>query len=101
LKWGLHANVGHPWKAYYGWLFMVPLLILGFFLGREAAIVFLTIVAIFGFREFARATELHNDRIISGAVYLGITALGLVCWMTNPSDGQPGLDGLFMALPFF
>ena len=30
--------------------------ILGFFLRREAAIVFLTVVTIFGFREFARAT---------------------------------------------
>src|SRR5713101_538711 len=74
LKWGLRANVGHAWKAYCGWLFMVPLLILGFFLGREAAIVFLTAVAIFGFREFARATELYNDRIITGAVHVGIIA---------------------------
>lgn len=49
LKWGLRANIGHAWKAYCGWLFMVPLLILVFFLGREAAIVFLTIVAILSF----------------------------------------------------
>src|SRR5437667_10106061 len=79
LKWGLRANVGHAWKAYCGWLFMVPLLILGFFLGREAATVLLTLVAIFAFQEFARATELDNDLIISGAVYLGIIATGVVC----------------------
>ena len=30
LTWVLRANVGHAWKAYCGWLFMVPLLILGF-----------------------------------------------------------------------
>lgn len=101
LKWGLRANVGHAWKAYCGWLFMVPLLILGFFLGREAAIVFLTVVALCGFREFALATELHNDRIITGTVHLGIIATGVVCWMGNPSDGNPGWYGMFMALPIF
>jgi phosphatidate cytidylyltransferase len=101
LKWGLRTNVGHAWKAYCGWLFMVPLLILGFFLGREAAIGFLTVVAIFGFREFARATELCKDRIITGTVCLGIIATGVVCWMSNPADGTPGWYGLFMALPIF
>src|SRR5438105_1960463 len=101
LKWGLRANVGHAWKAYCGWLFMVPPLILGFFLGREAAIVFVTIVAGLGFREFARATRLCTDRIISGAVYLGIAVTGVACLMSDPSDGHPGWYGLFMALPVF
>ena len=72
-----------------------------FFLRAEAAIVFLTVVAIFGFREFARATALYNDRIISGTVYVGIIAIGVVCWMSDPSDGKPGWYGLFMALPVF
>src|SRR5207247_8046207 len=69
LKWGLRKNVGHAWRAYGGWLFMVPLLLLVFFLGREAGIVFVTLVAIFGFREFARATEVNGDAIVTGAVY--------------------------------
>jgi phosphatidate cytidylyltransferase len=101
LEWGLGANVGHAWNAYRGWLFIVPLLILTFFLGREAAIVFLTAVAILGFREFACATDLHTDRIISGTVCLGIIATGVVCGITNPSTGEPGWYGLFMALPVF
>ena len=101
LRWGLRANVGHAWKAYCGWLFVVPLLILVFFLGREAAIVFLTAVAVLGFREFARATELHHDRIITATVTIGIIATGVVCWMSNPSDGKPGWYGLFVALPVF
>ena len=101
LKWGLRANIGQAWKAYCGWLFMVPLLILVFFLGREAAIVFLTIVAILGFLEFACATSLYNDRIITGTVCLGIIATGGVCWINNPIDGTPGFYGLFMALPIF
>lgn len=101
LKWGVRSNVGPAWKAYCGWLLIVPLLILGFFLGREAAIIFLTFVAVIGFREFARATELCNDRFITGAVHLGIVATGIVCLVVDPGDGSPGWYGLFMALPVF
>ena len=61
LKWGFRINVGHAWTAFCGWLLMVPVLLLSYFLGREATIVFLTIVAILGFREFARATELRSE----------------------------------------
>ena len=49
LKWGLRKNVGHAWRAYCGWLFLVPILLFVFFLGREAGIVFVTLVAVFGF----------------------------------------------------
>jgi phosphatidate cytidylyltransferase len=101
LKWGLRKDVGHAWAAYGGWLFMVPLLLLAFFLGREACIVFLTLVALFGFQEFARATVLYHDRIMTGTVYLGIIATGAVCLMTDPTNGKPGWYGLFMALPVF
>src|SRR5262245_17802852 len=79
LKWGLGKNVDHAWQAYCGWLVMVPLLIGGFFLGREATVVFLTAVAILAFQEFARATELRSDHLISGAVQVGIIATGVVC----------------------
>jgi len=101
LKWGLRRNVGRAWTAYCGWLFMVPLLLLVFFLGREAIIVFLTLVAILGFQEFARATGLYHDRMITGAVYLGTLATGVVCWTPDPTDGKPGWYGLFMTLPVF
>jgi phosphatidate cytidylyltransferase len=101
LKWGLHYNVGHAWTAYCGWLLIVPLLLLGFFLGRETAILFLTVVAMIGFQEFARATEICRDRIICGAVYLGIIATGIVCLMTDPISGSSGWYGLFMVLPIF
>ena len=101
LKWGLRRNVGHAWTAYCGWLFMVPLLLLVFFLGREAVIIFLTLVAIVGFQEFARATGLSHDWISTGVVHLGISATGVVCFMTDPTDGAPGWYGLFMALPVF
>src|SRR5689334_16290399 len=79
LRWGLRKNIGHAWAAYVGWLVMVPLLLLVYFLGREAAVLFLTVLALLGFREFARAAGLSQDRGITGAVYLGISAVGLAC----------------------
>src|SRR5436190_9694181 len=74
LQWGLRKNVGPAWAAYRGWLFMVPILLVVFFLGRAAGIVFLTLVAIVGFQEFARATGVYHDGLISWAVYLGMSA---------------------------
>jgi phosphatidate cytidylyltransferase len=101
LRWGLGKNVGHAWMAYCGWLFIVPLLLICFFLGREAVIPFATLVAVLGFNEFARATGLHHDGILTWAVYLGISTIGVVSLVPDPTDGTPGWYGLFMALPVF
>ncbi len=45
LRWGLRKDVEHAWKAYGGWLVMVPLVFGVIFLGRETTIVFFTIIA--------------------------------------------------------
>jgi phosphatidate cytidylyltransferase len=101
LHWGLRKNVGHAWSAYRSWLVIVPLLLLVFFVGREACIAFVTLVAVFGFHEFARAAGLYHDAIITGVVYAGISAMGVVCLVSDPTNGKPGWYGLFMALPVF
>jgi phosphatidate cytidylyltransferase len=99
LRFWLHKDVEHAWKSYRGWLVMAPLGVGAIFLGREAAIVFFTLVAGLGFREFARATRLADDRSMTGAVYLGIVAVGVVSLITDPYFDKPGWYGLFMALP--
>jgi phosphatidate cytidylyltransferase len=101
MKWGPRKNVEHAWNAYRGWLLMVPLLCLSIFLGRAAAITFFTIVAVFAFKEFARATGLYNDWLMTGTVYLGILAVGLVSLVTDPVKETPGWYRIFMALPVF
>jgi phosphatidate cytidylyltransferase len=80
---------------------MVPLLLLCFFLGREVVIIVASLVAVLACREFALATGLAGDRIMTGAVYLGIGATGVVSLINDPRDGTPGWYGLFMALPVF
>ena len=94
-------DVEHAWRAYLAWLIMVPLLLGVIFLGRAATIVFFTAVALFGFKEFARATGLYQDWFMTGAVYLGIIAAGVLSLMNDPGQGVPGWYGLYMALPVF
>src|SRR3954452_9765329 len=71
LRWGAGRNVDHAWRAYCGWLVMVPLLLVAIFLGRAVTIVFFTTVALFGFKEFARATGLYQDWWMTGSVDMG------------------------------
>jgi phosphatidate cytidylyltransferase len=101
LRWGLRKNVEHAWQSYRGWLVMVPLTGVALFLGREATIIFFTIVALFGFKEYARATGLYADWYMTGGVYLGILAAGAASLVWDPTSHIPGWYGLFMALPVF
>ena len=101
LRWGLRKDVDHAWRSYRGWLVMIPLILLAVFLGREAAIVFFTAVAVFGCKEFARATGLYADWGMTGAVYLGILAVGATALAPDPNLGVWGWYGLFIALPVY
>jgi phosphatidate cytidylyltransferase len=91
----------HAWRAYLGWLILMPLGLGAIFLGREATIVFFTIIAMFGFKEFARATGLYADWWMTGCVYLGIIATGLASLVPDPYEDRPGWYGLFMAMPVY
>ena len=94
-------DVSSPLRTYRGWLVMIPIVLITLFVGREATIAGVTLLAGFGFREFARATGLYEDWWMTGIVYLAILALGVVTLMTDPRLDQPGWYGFFMALPTF
>lgn len=91
----------HAWRAYLGWLIMVPVVIGSIFAGRQAAIVLFTLIALIGFKEFSRATGLYRDWLMVFVVYLGITAVGIVCLIDDPTLHTPGWYGMFVALPVF
>jgi phosphatidate cytidylyltransferase len=101
LKWGLGKNVDHAWGAFLGWLIMVPGVLACIFLGRAATIVFFTLMAGFGFKEFARATGLYRDWVMTVAVYLGILAMGIISLVHDPNQPVTGWYGLFIALPVY
>jgi phosphatidate cytidylyltransferase len=97
----LGKNVSSAWSSYRGWLVMVPIVMASIFLGRSAVIVGITLLAFFGFREFARATGLYTDWLLTGTVYVGIALLGLVSHVFDPRLEGPGWYGMFMALPVY
>jgi phosphatidate cytidylyltransferase len=103
LKWGLKKEITPIWATYRSWLVMAPLLLGCIFAGREITIVFLCILSGLGFKEFARATGLYQDWWMTGAVYLGIVAVGITCLMRQPNGLEPGQGwyGLFTALPVY
>jgi phosphatidate cytidylyltransferase len=101
LRWGLRRDVSHAWQSYTSWLVMVPLIVLGIFAGRVPLIVLLSVLAIFAFKEYARATGLYRDWLMTGAVYLAIVAIGVVCAIYDPVLNVPGWYGLFAILPAY
>jgi phosphatidate cytidylyltransferase len=101
LRWGLHRNVSHAWQSYTSWLVMIPLVVVGIFAGRVPWIVLVTFLAVFAFKEYARATGLYRDRLMSGVVYVGIVATGVVSAMEDPTWHLPGWYGMFAVLPAF
>jgi len=94
-------DISAIWRTYRGWLLMAPLVLGAVFLGREATIIGLVLLASFGFREYARATGLAADRSLTGIVYLGIVAVGTVSIVPDPRSGAPGWYGLFIVLPVY
>ncbi len=88
-------------QTYRSWLVMIPIVMGTICLGRVATIIGVTALAIFGFKEFARATGLYDDWWVTGTVYLALAALGLVSIVSDPQTGEPGWYGLFMALPVY
>ena len=94
-------NVSSIWRTYRGWLIMIPLVLGTILLGRTAIIVGVTLLAMFGFKEFAKATGLYEDWWLTGVVYLAIVALGFASWTTDPRLQFQGWYGLFMALPAY
>ncbi len=101
-QFGLKKNVKGVWRTLGGWLIMAPLAAAVIFLGRVWVITGVTLLSIFGFKEFARATGLYRDWWMTGAVYVTIAAVGIVSLMHDPyNPNLPGWYGLFMALPVF
>ena len=94
-------NVSGIWNTYRGWLVMVPIVVGTIFLGRTATIVGVALLAMVGFKEFARATGLYEDWWMTALVYLGIGLLGVSSYVTDPRLGYEGWYGLFMSLPAY
>jgi phosphatidate cytidylyltransferase len=99
--WILKRPVSKVWATWRGWLIMAPLVMLAIYLGRVPTILFFSIVALLGLKEFARATGLYRDWCYTGTLYLALLATAGVTLMPSPNHGGPGWYGMYMAMPVF
>src|SRR5256885_1324120 len=79
------------------------MLVVVVFAGRIPTILCVKLLAIFGFKEFARASGLYRDWWMTGAVYAGIVTVGAASLMSHPHGEEPGAGwyGFFVATPVF
>ena len=103
LKVILKKEIASMWKTYCSWLVIAVIGFTVVFLGRVATIAGISLLAIFAFKEFARASGLYRDWWMTGAVYLGIVAVGVASLMSDPHGLEPGTGwyGFFVAVPVF
>ncbi|MDQ2659041.1 MAG: phosphatidate cytidylyltransferase, partial [Verrucomicrobiota bacterium] len=99
----VRQSISSIWQTYRAWLIMAPLALLVIFAGRVPFIIGVTLLAIFGFKEFARASGLYRDWWMTGAVYAGIITVGAASLMPHPRGLEPGPGwyGFFVAVPVF
>src|SRR5881392_1470166 len=103
LKWGFKKETSSMWRTYCSWLIMAPLALVVVFAGRIPTIVGVTLLAIYAFKEFARASGLYRDWWMTGAVYAGIVTVGISSVISHPRGEEPGTGwyGFFVAVPVF
>ena len=99
----LKKDTASMFRTYWSWIFMAGIGLIVVFLGRIPTIVGVTLLAIYAFKEFARASGLYRDWWMTGAVYAGIVTVGISSLISHPRGEEPGTGwyGFFVAVPVF
>jgi phosphatidate cytidylyltransferase len=99
----LKKETASMFRTYWSWIVMAGIGLIVVFLGRIPIIVGVTLLAIFAFKEFARASGLYRDWWMTGAVYAGIITVGVASLISHPrgEESGPGWYGFFVAVPVF
>jgi phosphatidate cytidylyltransferase len=103
LRFILKRETASMFRTYWSWILMAGIALLVVFLGRIPTIAGVTLLAIYAFKEFARASGLYRDWWMTGAVYAGIVAVGIASLISHPRGEEPGTGwyGFFVAMPVF
>ena len=103
LRFILKRETASMFQTYWSWILMAGIGLLVVFLGRIPTIVGVTLLAIYAFKEFARASGLYRDWWMTGAVNAGIIAVGIASLISHPRGEELGTGwyGLFVAVPVF
>jgi phosphatidate cytidylyltransferase len=103
LRFVLKKETASMFRTYWSWILMAGIGIIVVFLGRIPTIVGVTLLAVFAFKEFARASGLYRDWWMTVAVYAGIIAVGVASLISHPRGAELGTGwyGLFVAVLVF
>src|SRR6266540_2073633 len=103
LRFVLKKETASMFKTYWSWILIAGIGFIVVYLGRIPTIVGVTMVAIYAFKEFARASGLYCDSWMTGAVYTGIVTVGIASLISHPPGGEQGTGwyGFFVAVPAF
>jgi phosphatidate cytidylyltransferase len=103
LRFILKRETASMFQTYWSWILMAAIGLVVVFLGRIPTIAGVTLLGIYAFKEFARASGLYRDWWMTGAVYTGIIAVGVASLISHPRGEEPGTGwyGLFVAVPVF
>lgn len=101
VRFGFAKEVSHAGDSYRGWLVMIPVIAASLFAGRVIAICFFGVVSLVAFIEYARATGLHRDLLMTYTGLAGIIGIAVVTIARDPATGAPGVYGLFITAPVF
>src|SRR5437764_10848146 len=77
----LKKETASMFRTYWAWIFMSGIGLIVVFLGRIPTIVGVTLLAIFAFKEFARASGLYRDWWMTSEVYAGIVTVGVASFI--------------------
>ena len=104
LQFVLKKQLGAIWQTYRGWLVMAPLALAVIFAGRVPFIIGVTLLAIFGIKEFARASGLVS-RLVDDRRGLRRASSPSASPqpLPQPQGEEPGTGwyGFFVAVPVF
>src|SRR5712672_3563744 len=103
LRFVLKRETASMFQTYWSWILMAGIGLIVVFLGRIPTIVGVTLLAIYAFKEFARASGLYRDSWMTGAVYAGIVTIGIASLISHPRGEEQGTGwyGFFVAVPAF
>lgn len=99
IRFGFAKDVSDAWDSYRGWFVIVPAISASLFAGRAVTICFLAVVAVAAFVEYARATGLHHDLMMTFTSLAGIALIAILALAPNSGTSEPGMYGLFMIVP--
>src|SRR6059058_3282636 len=86
----LKKDTASMFRTYWSWLAIAGFGLVFVFAGRIATIVGVTLLAIYAFKEFSRASELYSDWWMTAAVYAGIVTVGIVLLVSHPRGEELG-----------